>query len=177
MASLICLALGLVCAIISRVLLIAAAFSISFWWGIGVLLPFGPILFRLCHRDEAARSRVFGLLSLPCFVGFFALGPGLSTAALHGRGFNVHEIATAKPGGYGTEETRPPATPSVEARRAANQEELARLQAWNEKLRMTKRDLLHSDVEGNRRYTADLAQYTAALATANAEKAELAAAK
>ena len=44
-------------------------------------------------------------------------------------------------------------------------------------MRLQKRDLLHSDAEGNLVYNIELAQYNAALEKANAEKNALAVAK
>ncbi len=66
-------------------------------------------------------------------------------------------------------------SPTTAERQAANAAEFERLRAWSEKLRLQKRDLLHSDVEGNRAYNLELSQYNAALEKANAEKAALAA--
>jgi hypothetical protein len=59
-------------------------------------------------------------------------------------------------------------------RQAVNSAEFERLRVWSEKLRLQKRDLLHSDTEGNRAYNAEVTQYEAALGKANAEKAALA---
>ena len=59
---------------------------------------------------------------------------------------------------------------SLEERRTANSREFERLWAWSEKLRLQKRDLLHSDAEGNLVYDIELRQYKAALEKANAEK-------
>jgi hypothetical protein len=64
--------------------------------------------------------------------------------------------------------------PSLAERQAVNNAEFERLRAWSEKLRLQKRDLLHSDEEGNRAYNLELAQYNAALEKASAEKASLA---
>jgi hypothetical protein len=47
----------------------------------------------------------------------------------------------------------------------------------DEQLKLRKRDLLHSDIEGNRVYAVDLASYNDALAKATAEKNALANAK
>lgn len=181
MAALVCLGLGVVCAVISRVLLIAAAFSVSIWWGIGVLLPFGPLLFRLSHRDQAARSRMFGLATLPCFFGYVMLGPSLGSS-LHQKTFLSADANAAPATQFAIETPRTPLvaatvtpapTPSLDERRAANKQEIARLRTWSDKLRLTKRDLLHSDTAGNRRYNVELAQYNAAVAAANSEKAAL----
>jgi uncharacterized protein YccT (UPF0319 family) len=68
----------------------------------------------------------------------------------------------------------PAPTPSIEERRAANTAEFERLNKWGEELRIRKRDLLHSDIEGNRQYNADLALYNAAVAKATAERNALA---
>jgi hypothetical protein len=68
-------------------------------------------------------------------------------------------------------------TPSLEQRRAANATEFDRLRGLEEQLRLRKRDLFHSDTEGNRVYAIDLASYNDALAKAMAEKNALAGAK
>src|SRR5690348_4866041 len=103
MAGLVCLGVGLLCALIARGLLLVAAFSISFLWGIGVLLPFGPLLFRLSYPEQAARARIFGLISLPCYLGFMTLGPGLGALSFH-RGVVEKDLAsTSKASGYAME--------------------------------------------------------------------------
>jgi hypothetical protein len=184
MAALVCLGIGIVCALVARVLLIAAAFSINIWWGLGVLMPFGPLVFRFSYPEAAAKSRIFGLLTLPFFLGFVTLGPGFNKDALRQSYYSdkLNHLPTTQ---YATEKSNffgffskpkptPQPTPSIEERRVANGEELAHLAAWNEKLRLTKRDLLRSDEAGNRRYSAELAEYNAALAAANATRATLA---
>jgi len=65
-------------------------------------------------------------------------------------------------------------SPTIAERQTVNAAEFERLRAWSEKLRLQKRDLLHSDTEGNRAYNAEVTQYEAALKKANAEKAALA---
>ena len=69
---------------------------------------------------------------------------------------------------YGTEKTH--LRTALEERRVENSREFQRLQAWSEALRLKKRDLLHSDVQGNIAYQAEFAQYNEALAKATAEK-------
>jgi hypothetical protein len=64
-------------------------------------------------------------------------------------------------------------TPSLDDRRTVNTQEFGHLRAWAESLRLKKRDLLHSDTEGNLRYTAEFAQYNAALAKATAERSAI----
>ena len=68
-------------------------------------------------------------------------------------------------------------TPTLEQRRATNAKELERLHGVEEQLKLRKRDLLHSDTEGNRLYAIDLASYNDALAKATTEKNALASAK
>ena len=177
------LLIGLICAVISRILLLIAAIDVNVWWALGVFLPFGPLLFRLSYPDLARSSRIFRLATLPCFALFLILGPG----PVYTRHVNKTRLATAHPFSYGLEnhsfEKKSAGSsvqavqlaPNIEERRAANANELERLAAWNEALRLKKRDLLHSDVEGNRAYEAELAQYNAALQKANAEKNALAA--
>jgi hypothetical protein len=62
-------------------------------------------------------------------------------------------------------------------RRAANAKELERLREVEEQLKLRKRDLLHSDTQGNRLYAIDLGSYDDALAKATSEKNALAGAK
>jgi hypothetical protein len=177
MAGLIFLVIGLLCSLVGRVLLAAGAFGISVWWGFGIFLPFGPALFRLSYPDVAPASRMFRLAALPCLVLYLVLGPfGMPIRLHHGRKVTS---SLHGPRGYATE------IPAVDANaRSANvadraavvDREFDRLRVWSEKLRLEKRDLLHSDVEGNRAYGLELAKYNAALAQANADKSALAAA-
>ena len=71
----------------------------------------------------------------------------------------------------------PAPTPTLAERRTANATELERLRGIEAELKLRKRDLLHSDSEGNRIYAIDLASYNEAFAKATAEKNALAAAK
>ena len=68
-------------------------------------------------------------------------------------------------------------TPSLEQRRAANLAELERLHGVEAELKLRKRDLLHSDTEGNRICTIDFTAYSDALAKATADKNALSGAK
>src|SRR5262249_5150613 len=136
------------------------------------LLPFGPLLFRLSYPERAARARIFGLISLPCYLGFFAFGSGLSMLSF---GEIEKDFAeTSQTVGYASENTdATKVADSTSGRRTANEAEFPRLHGWSEKLVATKRDLLNSDVEGTRRYNEDAAKFNAALTAANAEKAKL----
>lgn len=164
------LGIGIACVLIGRVLLVSAAFSVSVWWGLGVFLPFGPLLFRLSYPDLAPMSRYFRLAALPCFLAVYQWQPtGLSN--LRFKEFSKSANAPAAPANhYATEQL---AKASLEQRLIANQQEFQRLNAWSAALRLKKRDLLHSDVQGNIAYNAELAQYQAALAKATAEKQAL----
>src|SRR5256885_14054939 len=75
-AALIFLAIGLVCIFVGRILLIGAAFGVSVWWGLGIFLPFGPLIFRLSYPDLAPLSRTFRLIALPCILAYFVFRPG-----------------------------------------------------------------------------------------------------
>jgi hypothetical protein len=177
------LVLGFICAIIGRILLASAAFGVSIWWGIGVFVPFGPLLFRLNYPDTEQRSRMFRLAAIPCLFLYILLGPGADQLAyFHHKTKGVRPPSSFPPQ-YAMEVSsknkkngRGPqveTTPSLEDRRAANAQEFARLNAWKEALRLRKRDLLHSDIAGNEAYTVELAQYNAAFAKANAERSAL----
>ena len=167
MAGLVFLGTGIAFALIGRILLIGAAFGVSVWWGLGVFLPFGPLLFRLSYPDLAPTSRYFRLAAMPCFLAFFWFQP-TSLDQFRRLEFLKSAQSSAAPRSYGTEKRS-----DMEERRVANNEEFQRLAKWAEALRLKKRDLLHSDVKGNIAYDAELAQYEAALARATAEKQEV----
>ena len=171
MAALIFLALGLVCILIGRVLLIRAAFGVSVWWGLGIFLPFGPLVFRLSYPDLAPLSRTFRLIALPCILAYFVLRPGPLSGSNFDQFFKHKEVPSAPTNHYGLEKiSKAIAAPSLDSRRAINATELERLTAWSQTLRLKKRDLLHSDTQGNIAYNAEVAEYNAALAKATAEK-------
>lgn len=184
MSALVFLIIGLLCAVVSRILLLIAALDVSVWWAFGVWLPFGPLLFRLSYPDLARSSMIFRFATLPCLFFYIVLGPGSS---YHHRFSNLIQGSPAPPGRYSLEGRGPRAkarnssgpvvdpSPNVEDRRIANFREFQRLYAWSEALKLRKRDLLHSNTEGNRNYEIELAQYQAALAKANAERNALAA--
>jgi hypothetical protein len=163
-----------------------AAIDISVWWALGVFLPFGPLFFRLNYPEQARNSFLFRVATLLCFFGFVVMRPGLSLSL-----YNDHSTSSSpqwlkQPVRYAMEKTvtskktNPAAaapTPTREQRRTANAKEFDRLRGLEEQLRLRKRDLLHSDTEGNRVYAIDLASYNDALAKATAEKNALAIAK
>ena len=168
MAALICLGIGLVCILIGRILLIGAAFGVSVWWGLGIFLPFGPLVFRLSYPDLAPLSKTFRLIALPCILAYFVLRPGPPN---YDKFFKHNPVALAPADHYGLEKvSKSVAPPSLDERREANAKEFQHLTAWSEALRLKKRDLLHSDVEGNRAYNAEVAEYNAALTKATAER-------
>ena len=158
--------------LIGRILLIGAAFGVSVWWGLGIFLPFGPLLFRLSYPDLAPVSRTFRLVALPCILGYFVLRPASLSGSHFDQFFKHKEVPSAPANHYGLEKIAI-AAPSLDERRAVNAKELERLTARSEALRFKKRDLLHSDVQGNIAYNAEVAEYNAALAKATAEKNSL----
>jgi hypothetical protein len=182
MVSLVFLGLAIVCALISRILLLIAAIDISVWWALGVFLPFGPLFFRLNYPEQARNSYLFRVATLVCIFGFVIMGPGMKVPKLHST--TLFAPRTKHAVGYAMEKSPAskvnvslPTIPSLEERRAANATELARLHEVEEQLRLRKRDLLHSDTEGNRLFAIDLASYNDALAKATAERNALAGAK
>jgi hypothetical protein len=185
MVALVFLGLAIVCALISRILLVTAAVKISAGWAFGVFLPFGPLFFRLNYPDEARNSYIFRVATLACFLGFIIYQPGMTwhlpkmhpTAASPRRSKQTVGYAMEKPDTKLGATPAPAPTPTFETRRAANATELERLRGIEAELKLRKRDLLHSDTEGNRAYAIDLASYNEALAKATAEKNALAAAK
>jgi hypothetical protein len=183
------LGLAIVCALISRILLLVAAINISAGWAFGVFLPFGPLFFRLKYPEEARNSYLFRVATLLLILAFVCTRPGTSFIKLPDghRQLTFKGIQT-KTVGYGMEKKpstakkvtgtpTPAPTPTLAERRAANATELERLHEVEAQLKLRKRDLLHSDTEGNRVYAIDLASYNDALAKATAEKNALATAK
>jgi len=167
-AALICLGIGLVCILIGRILLIGAAFGVSVWWGLGIFLPFGPLVFRLSYPDLAPLSKTFRLIALPCILAYFVLRSGPPN---YDKFFKHNPVPSAPADHYGLEKISKAVAPSSpDERREANAKEFQHLTAWSEALRLKKRDLLHSDVEGNRAYNAEVAEYNAALTKATAER-------
>ena len=187
MDAIIFLSLGLLCAVVGRALIVAAAFRISWRWGLGVLLPFGPLAFRRNYPDHARLARPLRLATFPCFVLYILLGPGNAYTQLPESIFQKVPTATSAPAtGYALEKPRPShksndglalsrRAPTIEQRRVANAGEFECLASKEKELKLRKRDLLRSDVEGNASYARDLAEYNAALAEANKEKSALAA--
>ena len=183
MVSLIFLGLAIVCALISRILLLIAAIKISAGWAFGVFLPFGPLFFRLNYPEEARNSYFFRVATLLCVFGFVIYQPRMRlhmpkmhpTAASPRLSKQTVGYAMEKPGAPKKPNAAP--TPTLEQRRTANATELERLRGVEAELKLRKRDLLHSDTEGNRVYAIDLTSYSEALAKATAEKNALAAAK
>ena len=157
--------------LIGRILLIGAAFGISVGWGLGIFLPFGPLLFRLSYPDLAPLSRTFRLVALPCILAYFVLRPGPLSGSHFDQFFKHKEVPSAPANHYGLEKvSKPIAAPGLHERRVANAQEFERLTAWSEALRLKKRDLLHSDVQGNLAYNAEVVEYNAALTKAMAER-------
>jgi hypothetical protein len=186
MVSLVFLGLAIVCALISRILLLIAAINISAGWAFGVFLPFGPLFFRLNYPEQTRNSYLFRVATLVCIFGFVIMRPGLSLSMHNGHRTTSIPQRPNQPVGYAMEKAvaskktnavAAAPTPSLEQRRAANLTELERLRGVEAELKLRKRDLLHSDTEGNRIYTIDFAAYSDALAKATAEKNALAAAK
>jgi hypothetical protein len=172
MVALIFLVIGVLCALIGRILLAGAAFGVSIWWGLGIFLPFGPLLFRLSYPDLGPLSKKFRLAVLPCILVYILLRPA-SLAGWHFDQFLSDKAElSAPPNHHGVGKVLRPRTP-LEERRVANNREFARLAEWSEALRLKKRDLLKSDVEGNRAYNIEAAQYNAALTKAAADQTEL----
>jgi hypothetical protein len=180
MTGLVCLTIAIVCALISRVLLLIAALDISVWWAVGVFLPFGPLLFRLSYPDAARSSFIFRVGTLLCIFLYLVFGPGALIVPTYKA--SPHKTEARK--GYASEiakkfaqfrTSRPRIDPqTLDDRRLANAREFERLKRWQEALRIQKRDLLQNDFEGNRAYAIDLEEYNAALAAATAEKQILA---
>ena len=174
MVAFVFLGIGLILILIGRILLIGAAFSVSIWWGFGIFLPFGPLLFRLSYPDLAPMSRTFRLFAIPCILAYFVLRPGPLSGSYTDHFFKQKSIPAAPGNHYGIEKVSKAIKPSsLEERRATNAKEMERLTAWAEQLHVKKRDLLRSDAEGNRAFNAEVTEYNAALAKATAEQAAI----
>jgi hypothetical protein len=175
------LSLAVLCGLIARILLVTSAFGISKKWGFGVLLPFGPMFFRIKYPDEVRRARAFQLATLPCIFIYVIISPELIPSTQVGLtrigppGQQKYALVaggrTFSFGGYASE---PVSKKSLTERPQANVDEFERLRIWSEKLRLRKRDLLNSDEEGALAYNRDASDYNVALDKANAEKFALA---
>ena len=170
--------MAVICALIGRILLIGAAFSVSVWWGIGVLLPFGPLFFRLSYPDVAPMSRAFRLAVAPCILLYVVLGPGTLPRLPHRPAIMKSAEEPAAPANhYAMQPAAQIKTENLDDRIAANARELDRLRAWFDALKLKKRDILASDVEGNFAYNAEALKYNDAVKKALAERDQLAALK
>lgn len=156
--------------LIGRILLISAAFGVSVWWGFGIFLPFGPMLFRMNYPDLAPMSRTFRLFSLPCILAYFVLGPG----TLPGSHREQKPVPSGPANHYGLDNIfKRTSSSNLDERRAANAKEMERLTAWAETLHVKKRDLLRSDAEGTQAFNNEVAEFNVALAKATAEQKAL----
>ena len=174
MVAFVFLGIGLILILIGRILLIGAAFGVSIWWGFGIFLPFGPLLFRLTYPDLAPMSRTFRLFAIPCILAYFVLRPGPLSGSYTDHFFKQKTVPAAPANHYGIEKVSKVIKPGgLEERRAANAKEIERLTAWAEQLHAKKRDLLRSDAEGNRAFNAEVTEYNSALAKATAEQAAI----
>ena len=178
------LLLAALCSLISRCLLIKAAWGISKRWGIGIFLPFGPYFFRRLYPDDVHRARMFQLAAIPCVFVYVLISPELipdTRVAVMRVGPPGEEKLALLVGGHvfgGGSQTdeaeREQSTLPIEERRVAHEREMRRLSEWSEALRLRRRDLLKSDVEGARAYDRDATAYNVALAKATAESENLA---
>jgi hypothetical protein len=170
-AAFLLLLVGVICAGVSRVLLFVGATSISVKWSLGVWLPFGPFFFRRNYPDQAKLSAPFRIVTMVCLGLFLFVGSrGNNSTFNFIKQKSYGSFKTGIANGYGMEEPN-----TAEERKAANVKELDRLTKWGEELKLKKRDLLKSDVEGNHAYDKEFAKYNAALSKANAERVALAA--
>ena len=165
MVGLIFLGLGILLMLIGRILLISAAFGVSIWWGFGIFLPLGPMLFRMNYPDLAPLSRTFRLFSLPCILAYFVLGPGTLPGS-----HREKDVPSGPANHYGLEKL---SKSNLDEKRVANAKEMERLTAWAETLHVKKRDLLRSDAEGAKAFNNEVAEFNVALAKATAEQKAL----
>ena len=169
---------------ITRIMLFVAAVRISVGWSLGVWLPFGPLCFRRTFPDQSRSSTPFRMLTILCFSIYILLGLGSRSIPYlrnthasvppqsdHATGFGMEQSDDSDKSGDSDSSTK--SHVSLGDRRAANTKELERLAKWSEDLKLKKRDLLRSDVQGNKDYEAELAEYTEALTKATAERESL----
>ena len=181
------LLLAVLCGLISRCLLIKAAWCVSKRWGFGIFLPFGPYFFRRQYPEDVQRARMFQLAAIPFVFIYVLVSPELipdTRVAFVRVGPPGQEKLALSLGGHvfggggaiasrATEMPQQQPTASLEERRVALEREMKRLGQWSETLRIRRRDLLKSDVEGARAYDRDAIAYNAALAKANEESMAL----
>src|SRR5204863_402493 len=127
MVSLIFLGLAIVCALISRILLLIAAIDISARWALGVFLPFGPLFFRLNYPEQARNSYLFRVATLLCIFGFVVMRPGLNFSPRGNHGTTSFTPQAKQTVGYAMEKPIPSrktnpaaAVPTLDQRRATN---------------------------------------------------------
>jgi len=71
---------ALACSLVGRILLVTTAFGVSTGWGLTVLLvPFGPLIFRIKHRELAQPTRYWRLGSGILFILFIVNGGSASS--------------------------------------------------------------------------------------------------
>ena len=108
--------------------------------------------------------RIFFVLPRSCaFLALSVMRPGLNFSPRGSHRTTSFAPPAKQPVGYAMEKpvsakkTNPAAapTPTLEERRATNAKEFERLHGVEEQLRLRKRDLLHSDTEGNRLYASN----------------------
>src|SRR6266480_4939246 len=110
---------------IGRILLIGAAFGVSIWWGFGIFLPFGPLLFRMNYPELAPMARTFRLFAIPCVLAYFVLRPGPLSGSHYDQFFKQKSVPSAPANHYGLEKvSKPSMTASLDERRAANAKEM-----------------------------------------------------
>src|SRR3977135_4715057 len=100
MVSLVFLGLAIVCALISRILLLIAAIDISAWWALGVFLPFGQLFFRLNYPEQARNSYLFRVATLLCIFGFVVMRPGWSLSTHNGHSTTSFTQRPHQPAGH-----------------------------------------------------------------------------
>ena len=169
---------------ISRIMLFVAAVRISAGWALGVWLPFGPLCFRRTFPDQSRASAPFRTLTILCFGIYVLLGLGSKSIPYLRNPQASAPTESPQATGYAIErsddsedsedsEKSAKTHVSLGDRRAANAKELDRLAKWSEDLKLKKRDLLRSDIQGNKDYEGELAEYTEAFTKATAERESL----
>src|SRR6476620_6257266 len=123
MVFLVFLGLAIVCALISRILLLIAAIDISAWWAFGVFLPFGPLFFRLNYPEEARNSYLFRVATLLCVFAFVISQPRMTLHMPKNYPTTASPRLTKQTVGYAMEKPGPSKkpnaapTPTLEQRR------------------------------------------------------------
>lgn len=130
---LIFLGLAIICALISRILLLIAAIDQRVV-GTRVFLPFGPVFFRLNYPEQAAYFLLFfRVATLLCVFAFVIVGPAMNLGMHKPRPISLFVPQPKQPFGYAMKNLSFPQSrvPLRCLRQACNNAALLMPQNWN----------------------------------------------